>query len=141
MRRAILVSVCGSMIVLLAGCASLGADNKSLARDETLGQYGSALRFGDFASAWQFVDPKVREAHPLNAAAKARYKQVEVGNYVTEGPVPVDENTVQQVVQITLVIKSSQASYDVIDHQTWKYDPAGKHWWLETGLPDITPQQ
>ena len=141
MRRPILVATCGSMIALLAGCASLGMDKKSLARDETLGQYGSALRFGDFANAWQFVDPKVRETHPLDAAARARYNQVEVGNYVTDGPIPVDENTVQQVAQISLVIKSSQASYDVIDHQTWKYDPESKHWWLESGLPDITPQQ
>ena len=141
MRRPILVATCGSMIALLAGCASLGMDSKSLARDETLGQYGSALRFGDFGSAWQFVDPKVREAHPLDAAAKARYNQVEIGSYVTDGPIPVDENTVQQVAQISLVVKSSQASYDIVDHQTWKYDPESKHWWLESGLPDITPQQ
>ncbi len=138
MRRTILV--CGSTIALLAGCASLGMDAKSLARDETLGQYGSALRFGDFASAWQFVDPKVRQAHPLDAAAKARYNQVEVGAYQTDGPVAIDGNTVQQVVQISLVVKSSQASYDIIDHQIWKYDPASKRWWLESGLPDITPQ-
>jgi hypothetical protein len=141
MHKAIAVSICGSMIALLAGCASLGMDDKSLARDETLGQYGSALRFGDFGSAWQFIDPKVREAHPLDAAAKARYNRVEVGAYQTDGPMPLDENTVQQVAQITLVIKSSQASYDIIDHQTWKYDPAAKHWWLESGLPDIAPQQ
>ena len=140
MRR-IAARACLSMIVLLAGCASLGMDAKSLARDETLGEYGSALRFGDFASAWQFVDPKVRTAHPLDAAAKARFNQVEVGAYQTDGPVPVDENTVQQVAQISLVIKSSQASYDVVDRQTWKYDPVAKHWWLESGLPDITPQQ
>jgi hypothetical protein len=140
MGKAIAAALCGSL-ALLAGCASLGMDDKGLARDETLGQYGTALRFGDFGSAWQFVDPKVREAHPLDAAAKARYKQVEVGAYQTDGPMAVDEDTVQQVAQITLVIKSSQASYDVLDHQTWKYDPAAKHWWLESGLPDITPQQ
>lgn len=134
------IAVCGSMIALLAGCASLGMDSQSLARDDTLGQYGSALRFGDFASAWQFVDPKVREAHPLDAAAKARYNQVEVGAYQTDGPVPVDENTVQQIVQISLVVKASQSSYDIVDRQTWHYDPVAKHWWLETGLPDITPQ-
>jgi hypothetical protein len=31
--------------------------------------------------------------------------------------------------------------YNVFDHQTWHWDAKAKHWWLETGLPDITPQQ
>lgn len=140
MRRTIVVSACGAMIALFAGCSTLGSHAKDQARDETLAQYGAALRFGDFASAWQFVDPKVREAHPLDAAAKQRYAAVEVGAYETDGPVASGENTVQQIAQISVVVKSSQASYDIVDHQTWQYDPVAKHWWLESGLPNITPQ-
>ena len=138
MRR-IILSTCGSMLVLLAGCASLGSHAKDEARDETLAQYAAALRFGDFASAWQFVDPKVREAHPLDAAAKGRYSQAEVGAYQTDGPVATGENTIEQTAQISVVVKASQASYDIVDHQVWQYDPVVKRWWLETGLPDITP--
>jgi hypothetical protein len=50
-------------------------------------------------------------------------------------------NTIQQTVQISLIVKSSQTAYDIVDHQTWKYDPDTKRWWLESGLPDLTPQQ
>ncbi|MER3546730.1 MAG: hypothetical protein C4338_03630 [Rhodanobacteraceae bacterium] len=139
LRKVTATFLCGSMLALLAGCTTLGSHAKDQARDETLAQYAATLRFGDFASAWQFVDPKVRETHPLDAAAKRRYASIEVGAYQTDGPSAIDENTVQQIAQISLVVKSSQASYDIVDHQVWKYDPANKRWWLESGLPDISP--
>jgi hypothetical protein len=138
MRRFV---ACLALTALLAGCASLSSHAKDDARDQTLGSYASTLRFGDFAGAWQFVDPKVRAEHPLDAAAKQRYNAVSVGGYETDGPSAIDENTVEQVVQISVIVKSSQTSYDVVDHQTWKYDPESRHWWLESGLPDLAPKQ
>jgi len=130
-----------AIAALLAGCANLPTHAKDAARDETLGNYASTLRFGDFASAWQFVDPKLRAEHPLDAAAKKRYNAVQVGGYETNGPRATDANTVEQTAQISVIVKSSQTSYDVVDHQTWKYDPDSKHWWLESGLPDLAPPQ
>ena len=124
---------------LLAGCANISTHAKDQARDEALAHYAATLRFGDFASAWQFVDPKVRAEHPLDAAARARYGAVEVGGYETDGPSAIDADTIEQTARISLIVKSSQTSYDVVDHQVWKYDSAAKHWWLESGLPDITP--
>lgn len=128
-----------ALTVLLAGCATLSNQNKDKLRDQTLDDYAAALRWGDFASAYQFADPKLRDAHPLDAAAKKRYAAVEVAQYETDGPRAVDENTVKQSVQISLIDKASQSAYDVVDHQTWRWDPVAKHWWLESGLPDITP--
>ena len=140
MRRFVIVLIL--LFFALTGCATLANSDKDKARDATLENYAATLRFGGgFSAAWQFVDPKVREAHPLDAATKNRYSQVDVGGYQTDGPAPMDDNTIQQVAQITLVVRSSQASYDIVDRQTWHWDEAGKHWWLESGLPDITPPQ
>lgn len=125
--------------LLLAGCATLGSQSKDKLRDQTLDDYAAALRWGGFAGAYQFVDPKLREAHPLDEAAKQRYDGVAVAQYDTDGPRAVDDNTVEQNVQISLIDKASQSAYDIVDHQTWRWDPASKHWWLESGLPDITP--
>jgi hypothetical protein len=127
--------------LLLAGCATLGDQNKDKLRDQTLNDYAATLRWDGFASAYQFVDPKVREAHPLDSAAKQRYNAVQVAQYDTDGPAAVDENTVNQIVQISLINKASQSAYDIVDHQTWRWDPEAKHWWLESGLPDISPRQ
>lgn len=122
--------------LLCAGCAT---DQRNQALITTLNAYANTLRWGDFQSALQFVDPKVREAHPPSALDLARYQQVRVTGYDEgAGAVPDGENRVRQVVQIGLVNLNTQAERTVIDRQSWRYDPEKKHWWLTSGLPDIT---
>ncbi|HEX6612921.1 MAG TPA: hypothetical protein VF022_03535 [Rhodanobacteraceae bacterium] len=138
MRRLVAIL---AFAALLAGCANISTHAKDQARDEALAHYAATLRFGDFAGAWQFVDPKIRAEHPLDAAARARYDAVQVGGYETDGPSAIDADTIEQTARISLIVKSSQTSYDVVDHQVWKYDSGAKHWWLESGLPDIAPHR
>ena len=123
-------------ILLLAACAT---QERSDSLTSTLSAYGGVLRWGDFASAAQFIDPKVRAEHPLSDLALARYKQVRVTEYDNgAGPVPISPTEVQQTVRISLVNIHTQSERSVIDHQTWHYDEKAKHWWLTSGLPDIT---
>lgn len=136
MRRLV---VTGMALLLLAGCATL--QNKSTLRDDTLDGYGAALRWGDFPSAWTYVDPAVRAAHPLTQQQKALYNSVKVAEYDTSGPVAAGPDSVRQTAQISLIVKSSQRVYNVVDHQTWHWDAKAKRWWLESGLPDISPGQ
>lgn len=130
----IVIAACA--LLLLAGCATL--QNKDRLRAETLDGYAAALRWGGFESAWSYVDPKVREAHPLTPQQKALFNTVRVAQYDTQGPVATGENTVSQTAQIELIEKASQQVYGVVDQQEWRWDPEAKHWWLESGLPDIT---
>lgn len=121
---------------LLAGCA---AHTRSTSLTNTLNAYASTLRWGDFASAVMFLSPTERSTHPLSALDMARYQQVQVTEYDDgAGPVPVSDTEVQQTVRIALVNIHTQAERSIVDHQTWKYDAATKHWWLASGLPDIT---
>jgi uncharacterized protein YceK len=136
MRR---IVIAGAVLLLLAGCATL--QNKNTQRDATLDSYAAALRWGDFQGAWSYVDPAVRAAHPLTPQQKALYDTVRVAEYDAAGIVATDPDTIQQTAQISLIVKSSQRVYSVLDHQTWHWDADAKHWWLETGLPDISPQQ
>jgi hypothetical protein len=46
----------------------------------------------------------------------------------------------QQTVHISLVNNNTQSERSIVDHQTWHYDATGQHWWLTSGLPDITQQ-
>ena len=136
MRRLV---IAGAALLLLAGCATL--QNKNTLRDDTLDSYAAALRWGDFQGAWNYVDPAVRTAHPLTPQQKALYNTVRVAEYDAEGIVATDPDTIQQTAQISLIVKTSQRVYSVLDHQTWHWDSKAKHWWLESGLPDISPQQ
>ncbi|MGN6228130.1 MAG: hypothetical protein ACTHNM_11920 [Dyella sp.] len=135
MRRiATLCALAG--LVLLAGCAT---DQRNTTLTATLNAYGSVVRWGDFANAEQFVDPKVREEHPLTPIELSRFKQYRVSDYDDgQGPVPTGENEAQQVVRIGIVNLNTQAERTLIDKQTWRYDPQAKHWWLTSGLPDLT---
>jgi uncharacterized protein YceK len=123
------------MLLLLSGCATL--QNKNQLRAQTLGQYGAALRWSGFASAWSFVDPAVRAAHPLTPQRKALYNTVQVAEYDASGPVATGTDTVQQTARIRVTVNANQHVYTVVDHQTWHWDTDAKHWWLESGLPDI----
>ena len=125
-------------ILLLAACAT---QERSQSLTSTLSAYGGVLRWGDFASAAQFVDPKLRAEHPLSDLDLARYKQVRVTEYDDgAGPVPISPTEVQQTVRIGLVNIHTQSERTLTDHQTWHYDEKTKHWWLTSGLPDITRQ-
>ncbi|MBP1474202.1 hypothetical protein J7I44_07820 [Frateuria sp. MAH-13] len=122
--------------MLCAGCAT---DQRNQALVTTLNAYASTLRWGDFRSAQQFIDPKVREANPVSSLDLARYEQVRVTGYDEgAGPVPDGENQVRQVVQISLVNVNTQSERTVVDRQSWRYDAQKKRWWLMSGLPDIT---
>jgi hypothetical protein len=68
------------------------------------------------------------------------YGTVRVAEYETPGPSAAGPDTIRQTAQISLIVKSTQQVYSVVDHQTWRWDDKAKHWWLESGLPDISPQ-
>ena len=125
-------------LLLLAGCAS---KTRSDALTATLTSYGSTLRWGSFESAQQFVDPAVRKAHPLSSLDKARYQQFRVSDYDNgAGPVPTGDFDVEQTAEIHLINVNTQGERTITDHQTWHYDAATKHWWLTSGLPNITQE-
>ena len=125
-------------IVLLAGCAK---QTRSDALTTTLTAYGSTLRWGNFASAQQFVDPAVRKAHPLTSLDISRYEQFRVSDYDNgAGPVPTGDFDVEQTAQISMINVNTQGERTVIDHQKWHYDAVAKRWWLTSGLPNITQE-
>ncbi|HEY0199182.1 MAG TPA: hypothetical protein VGC19_11700 [Rhodanobacter sp.] len=135
MRRTLSL-LAASSLLLLAGCAT---NQRSDLLTNTLTAYGSALRWGDFQSAAQFIDPQLRAAHPISKLDEARYEQVKVSEYDNgAGPVPLGDNEVQQTVRISLINVHTQSERSIVDHQTWHYDEKTKHWWLTSGLPDIT---
>lgn len=127
-----------ALTTLVASSSAL-ANKKSDLLTSTLRAYANAVRWEGFQSAEVFIDPKVLKAHPPTSLDMARYAQVRVSDYDEgSGPVPVGENEVRQVVQIGLINVNTQSERTIADHQLWRYDPDNKHWWLESGLPDIT---
>lgn len=135
MRRVLIPLVTVSMLAL-GGCAT---DRRADELSTTLNAYASEVRWGDFNGAQKFLDPKSLEEHPIAPLEMARYQQYKVSEYDDgSGPTPDGKFQVKQVVKINLVNVHTQAERTVTDHQTWHYDETAKHWYLMTGLPDIS---
>ncbi len=138
-RRTFLAASALALLMILAGCAT---DRRDRSLQTTLTAYAATVRWGTFAQAVSFLDPAYRNAHPLSDLDMARYRQVRVSEYdAGNGPVPVGKYKVKQVVRIGLINVHTQTERTIIDRQTWRYDPDTRHWWLTSGLPDITPSQ
>lgn len=134
MRR-ILPLLAASIALLAAGCAN---NTRSDNLTSTLNAYGSAVRWDGLQSALQFVDPKVLKAHPPTDFDLARFQQVRVSDYNDDaGPVPLGNDEVQQTVRISFINIHTQAEHSIVTRQLWRYDEKTKHWWLESGLPDL----
>ena len=138
-RRAALIAVFSTG--LAAACADMSMQHmqsKETILEDTLKNYAATIRWGDMLQAQAFVDPAYRQAHPLSDLDMQRYRQVQVTAYNDQPAAPLNENEVAQTVEIGLVNVNTQAARSIIDRQVWRYDEKQKHWWLMTGLPDIT---
>ncbi len=129
-------SLLAVVLLALAGC--FPAKKNMLLLDDTLSSYGTAIRWGNMEDALSFVDPEVLKAHPLTKLDLDRYHQVQITTYNDQPPVRVNELEVHQVVEIGLVNTNTQAARSIIDKQVWRLDEKANHWWLMSGLPDIT---
>lgn len=133
MRR--ILSTLAAITALLAGCTQ-DVRNDSLIT--TLNAYSGAVRWDGLQSGLQYVDPEVLKAHPVTDFDLARYQQVRVSDYDDgNGPVALNDHEVQQTVRISFVNNHTQAERSIVVHQLWRYDAKVKHWWLESGLPDL----
>ena len=138
-RRAALIAVLSTG--LAAACADMSMQHmqsKETILEDTLKNYAATIRWGDMLQAQAFVDPAYRQAHPLSDLDMQRYRQVQVTAYNDQPAAPLNENEIAQTVEIGLVNVNTQAARSIIDRQVWRYDEKQKHWWLMTGLPDIT---
>jgi len=135
MRRTVGPMLLSLLLLLLSGCAT---DKRNDSLDRTMIAYANAVRWDGFEVAATFIDPKVREAHPITDLDRARFKQVQVSDYDDgRGPIASGENEVRQIVHISLTNVHTQSVRTIVDHQVWRYDTEKNKWWLESGLPDL----
>ena len=125
-----------ALVLMRAACAM--APSTMNPQDEALDQYGVAVRWSEFADAWAFVDPPLRQLHPLTELEMERFKQIQVTGYDLKGRAPTPDGGLEQTVEIRLINRNTQIERTIVDHQSWRWDPEAKRYWLTSGLPDFT---
>ena len=121
-------------MLALAACAS---GQKTSELDKVQYAYSAAIRWGDFEGAWQLVDPKYRQAHPLSELELERYKQIQVTAYRDLAAQVSPDGTAVREIQIGVVNRHTLVERSLRYTERWRYDPEAKAWWLAVGLPDF----
>ena len=135
--RVLSVLLAAALCALLAACGSMGGNRSP--RDQMLYHYTSAIRWSDFDKAVAFIDPAVLAEHPIGTIELERYKQFQVSGYDVRTSTEPAEGEYEQVVEIRMVNRHTQAERVITDRQQWRWDPEAKRWWLMSGLPKLDP--
>jgi hypothetical protein len=138
------IALLASVILLVTVCASDDALAKKKNRksgkelQRTLYDYSSTVHWSEFDKAVQFLDPAWVAEHPVSDLDMARFKQIQVSGYDVRTTEIEPDGSYDQVVEIRLINVNTQTERMITDHQHWRWDDAAKHWWLTSGLPDVT---
>lgn len=124
------------LLIMLAGCAS---NEKARDLQDTVRAYESAIRWGNFRGAINFIAPEDRpDSRQLNFELQ-RLENIRVTGVLPLHQAPqADPDTVVQIVEIRYANRHTAVERTVQDRQVWRYDPDEETWWLISGLPDIT---
>lgn len=132
MRKAMIAWVAACL--LLAGCGGGQQENALLAAQNA---YGAAMRWGEFETAWQRVDPEYREAHPMTELDLERYSQVQISAYRDLDATVLPDGSPARLIEIGVINKHTMAERTVRYREEWRWDAEKKTWWVRQGLPDL----
>jgi hypothetical protein len=129
-----LVSAACALAVLIfaSGCASYREDRRQDALEAATNGYAAALRWGYYETVVGYLHPDKRKV----AEVPKSLTKIRVTRYDVVQPfIPSGDEDRVQVVQIDYLHEDVQSVHSLTDRQTWRYEPAGKTWWLYSGLP------
>lgn len=99
--------------------------------------YAAAVRWGDFESAWQLVDPEYRAEQPMTDLEFGRYEQVQISGYRDVNATADPDGTMVRNIELRVINKHTMAERTLRYRERWRWDGETKRWWLVVGLPDL----
>ena len=123
------------VLTLLSGCASTSKQSNALV--EAQHAWSGAVRWNDFRTAWQMVDPDYREAHPMSDLEFSRYEQLQVTGYRPEEGAGSADGTTRSI-RSGVVNRHTMTERTVRYTEQWHWDETAQHWWNTSGLPDLS---
>ena len=122
-----------ALVLLLSACSH---DYQLMRTEETLNQYGAAIRWSLFKRAVTFLADPSKEKLGWKELGK-----VEVTHYKpTFRDLFPSGNILIQTVEIHYLTGGGIVERSLTDEQRWRYDEAQERWLLETGLPKFKIQ-
>lgn len=125
---------CLMAVLVLAGC---GGSNKTSELQRLQYAYSAAIRWGDFEGAWNLVDPEYRQANPMTDLEFKRFEQIRISGYRELAARSLPDDTAVREIEIGVINRHNMAERTVRYTEQWRYDEAGRQWWVSGGLPDL----
>lgn len=131
--RKVIIALAAGLALLLSACGA-GQKNALMAAQNA---YASAIRWGEFESAWARVDPEYREKHPLSELELQRYAQLQISSYRDLDETVLEDGSPARLIEIGVINKHTQSERTLRYREEWRWDPEKKTWWVRQGLPDF----
>jgi len=121
--------------VLLAGCQGLKSRDRQVLLQDSIRQFGKAVRWSDFDYARDMTSPRgAQEAAP----DKAFLSQIKVTAWSAGTPIVNDEVTEAVVpVEISFYHEGSGLIRTFVQSQSWWYEEQSNRWLLDGDVPDF----
>lgn len=130
-----LLLLAGLLLVLLPATAQSRLQRNKLQPMQDA--YAAAIRWGDFETAWQLVDPAYKAEHPMTDLEFERYQQVQISGYRDVSTSGGPDGTVERAIELRVINRHTMAERTMRYRERWRWDPEAKRWWLVVGLPDL----
>jgi len=137
--RPFLLAILALAIGLVASGCGPSKSKRKMALDDTLSQYATAVRWGDFAAASRYLDPEISPDKKPTRLDMERYKNLRISSYLPQPIQPgSDPDRIVQPVRISFYNRFTNRERSILDRQVWRYDADKKRWYLTSGLPKVT---
>jgi hypothetical protein len=130
------VMLFAATLLLVPAAEALNSRQRSKL-EEVQNAYATAVRWGEFESAWQLVDPAYRAERPMTELDFGRYEQVQVSGYRELNASADADGTLVRNIELRVINRHTMAERTVRYRERWRWDAADKRWWLVEGLPDL----
>lgn len=130
-----LLLLAGLLLVLLPATAQSRLQRNKLQPMQDA--YAAAIRWGDFETAWQLVDPAYKAEHPMTDLEFERYQQVQISGYRDVSTSGGPDGTVERAIELRVINRHTMAERTMRYRERWRWDAEAKRWWLVVGLPDL----
>lgn len=130
-----LLLLAGLLLVLLPATAQSRLQRNKLQPMQDA--YAAAIRWGDFETAWQLVDPAYKAEHPMSELEFERYQQVQISGYRDLSSSGGPDGTVERAIELRVINRHTMAERTMRYRERWRWDAEAKRWWLVVGLPDL----
>jgi hypothetical protein len=120
------------LLLFLTGCQSIEQRQADISLENTLNRYETAVRWGNLARLYDFLEPELAARTPL----PEDLDNIRITHYeVVRGPVKTNPKQALQSASIFYVLSDRQVEHSLIDNQTWRLDESGKRWYRSNPLP------